>query len=72
MLSKCPCFATGRLHVNYNGYYVIIKCPNCPVPRKKGRLTSLPVTRPKTNPRNKAYLKRRLRSNYVSNTGDPV
>ena len=69
-MSKCPCLGTGRLHVNHCGYYVIVKCPNCPVPRKQGRLTSSTVTRPKTNPRNRAYLKRRMRSDYVNNTGN--
>jgi len=38
--------------------------------RKPGRLTSLPVVRQKTHPKNKAYLQRRLKQDYVRNTGD--
>jgi len=35
--------------------------------KKKGRITSNPVVRPKTHPKNKAYLKRRQKANYTQN-----
>ena len=67
----CSCLGSGFIHVKYTsfGEYVVLRCPDCQV-TKNGRLTSATVIRSKTNPRNRAYLKRRMRSDYVNNTGD--
>ena len=73
MKNNCSCFGTGLIHAKFASFgdYVIVACPDCSkATSKTGRLTSTTVVRSETYPRNRAYLERRRKKNYIKNSGD--